>query len=266
MTDLVLLEKKDQIGWITMNRPEALNALDENMKRALIDAFNEVEYDDDIRAVVLRGAGKHFQAGGDLVSFHQDRQTMDDAAYRFRFHAAINYTKLLLTSIWRMPKPIIASVQGQAVGFGLSLAVMCDFTIAAEDAKFTLAYVRIGNSPDGASSYYLPRLLGLKKATELAMLGEQLTAHDAKQHGLVSFLAPPEKLAEVTETLAKRLATGPTRAYGNIKKLMHASLENNWERQLQMEAECFVDNVTSNDFNEGLTAFVERRPTRFTGR
>tara|TARA_R110002167_G_scaffold192690_1_gene395261 strand:- start:190 stop:990 length:801 start_codon:yes stop_codon:yes gene_type:complete len=266
MNDLVLTETVDQIAWLTMNRPQALNALDEEMKGALLQAFSQAEFDPDVRVVVLRGAGRHFQAGGDVQSFHRDLEAMTEPELKLRFLAAINRTKLLLTAIRRMHKPVIASVHGQAVGFGLSLAVMCDFTIASESARFTLAYVRIGNSPDGGASYLLPRIVGLKKAMEIAMLGNRFTAREAKELGLVNFVVPDDALAAETETLARRLASGPTRAYGNIKKLMHASMDGDWERQLQLEAECFVDNVTSADFREGLSAVVEKRDSRFTGR
>jgi 2-(1,2-epoxy-1,2-dihydrophenyl)acetyl-CoA isomerase len=264
--ELVLLEKKDQIGWITLNRPEALNAMDENMKAAITDALAKAEFDDDIRVVVIRGAGKHFQAGGDLVSFHRDRQEMSEPQYKQRFLSAINRTKLLLTAIRRMNKPVIAAVHGQAVGFGLSLAIMCDFTIATESAKFTLAYVRIGNSPDGAASYFLPRIVGLKKAIEIAMLGSQLTAQEAKDYGLINFLVSDENFVSETEELANRLASGPTQAYGSIKKLMHMSMESSWEEQLQNEAESFVGNVMTDDFGEGLASFMEKRKSQFTGK
>ena len=266
MSDLVLFEKRDGIAWVTMNRPDALNALDENMKDALIAAFARAEFDAEVRVMVLRGAGPHFQAGGDLASFSEDLHSLDEAALKQRFYAKIHHTKLLTTAIRRMPKPVIAQVHGQAVGFGLSLAIMCDFTIAAEDSLFSLAYVRIGNSPDGASSYYLPRIVGWKKATEIAMLGGQLSAGEAKDLGLVSFVVPPESLAEEAEKLAARLARAPTRALAGVKRLMHASLENSWEDQLQMEADCFVANVTSDDFREGIAAFMERRRSNFTGR
>lgn len=265
-SDLVMLEKKEQVAWLTLNRPDALNALDENMKGAIIDALADAEFDDDIRVVVIRGAGKHFQAGGDLVSFHRDREEMAEPQFKQRFLAAINRTKLLSTSIRRMNKPVIAAVHGQAVGFGLSLAIMCDFTIATENAKFTLAYVHIGNSPDGAASYYLPRIVGLKKAIEIAMLGSQLTAREAKEHGLVNFLVGDDELDEETAKLAKRLASGPTQAYGSIKRLMHMSMESSWEEQLQNEAENFVGNVMTDDFGEGLASFMEKRKSKFSGR
>jgi len=266
MENLVIYEKRDQVAWLTMNRPDALNALDENMKGALIDALSAAEFDDDVRVVVLRGAGRHFQAGGDIRSFHHDVTTMATPALKQRFMGKINRSKLLLSAVRRMPKPVIASVHGQAVGFGLSFAALCDFTIATESAKFALAYVRIGNSPDGASSYVLPRAIGLKKATELAMLGDSLTATEAKEHGLVNFVVADDALAAETEKLVDRLAKSPTRALASIKKLMHASFQNSWEEQLQMEAECFVGNVASDDFREALTSFVEKRPATFTGK
>jgi len=166
----------------------------------------------------------------------------------------------------RLPKPIIASVRGAAAGAGVSLAACCDLIIAAEDAFFTLAYTRIGTSPDGGSTYALPHALGVKKTMEMALLGERFDAHTMARFGLVNFVVPTQDLEAETDDLARRLAAGPTRAYGHAKRLIYGSFENQMERQLQMEAEAFADCATTLDFREGVTAFLEKRPAAFRGR
>ena len=166
----------------------------------------------------------------------------------------------------RMSKPVVGAVQGYAAGFGVSLALACDLTICADDARFTLAYVRIGTSPDGAASYFLPRLVGLKKALEIGLLGDDFDGRTAAALGMVNFAVPAAELAERTDALARRLAAGPTHAYGNVKKLMYSSLDTTMESQLQLEAECFTSNIETHDFREGITAFVEKRKPQFRGR
>jgi len=265
MNDTVRLQTADGIATLTLNRPEVLNAIDAEMKEALVDTLTRIEVDPAVRVLVLRGAGKHFMAGGDVKGFHAERDR--DAIWkRRRFLEGINAIHPILFAVRRMPKPVIASVQGYAAGFGLSLALMADLTIAADDAKFTLAYIRIGTSPDGGASYYLPRMVGLKKALEIGMLGDDIDAATAARHGMVNFVVPAAELGAETDRLARRLAAAPTRALGNLKRLLNASLDNQLEQQLQMEAEAFADNVTTEDFREGIAAFVEKRKPAFKGR
>lgn len=265
MSDTVLLEVSDAIATLTLNRPAALNALNQDMRAALLARLAEVEADEAVRCVILRGAGGHFMAGGDIKAFYEQRDA-DRLAKRRRFLEGINALHPMLFAIRRMAKPVIAEVQGYAAGFGVSLAVACDLTIAAEDAKFTLAYVRIGTSPDGGASYFLPRLVGLKKALEIALLGDDIDAATAAAHGMVNFVVPAASLQAETRKLARRLANGPTLAYGNVKRLMYASLDSNMEAQLQLEAECFTASAFGQDFREGVTAFVEKRKPNFQGR
>ena len=173
---------------------------------------------------------------------------------------------LIMFAMRRLPKPIIASVRGAAAGAGVSLAACCDLIIAAEDSFFTLAYSLIGTSPDGGSTFQLPRAIGAKKAMEMALLGDRVGAAGLARFGLVNFVVPADDLLDVTDKLAQRLAAGPTRAYGQAKRLIYASLENQMERQLQMEAEAFADCATTDDFREGVMAFVEKRRAVFRGR
>jgi 2-(1,2-epoxy-1,2-dihydrophenyl)acetyl-CoA isomerase len=165
----------------------------------------------------------------------------------------------------RAPQPIVASVRGAVAGFGVSLMLACDLAIAAEDAFFTLAYCRIGLSPDGSSTWSLPRIVGTRKAMELALLGERFPAGEALRLGLVNRVVPVAALGEETAKLASRLASGPGRAYAHTKRLIDASLGNSLETQLQMEGVALADCMASDDLNEGAAAFVEKRAPRFKG-
>lgn len=261
---IVALEVADGVAWVTMNRPKALNALNRDMTTALVGTINPLEHDDDIRCVVIRG-GEHFMAGGDLKTFHAmlDRSRRENLV---DFEAFIHEVHSLIVAIRRMPKPVVASVRGACAGFGLSLMCAADLTIAADESYYTLAYTLIGTSPDGGSTYALPRLVGLKKATELALLGDRFDAATARDYGLLNWVVPAADLEAETEKLARRLAAGPTVAYGRTKALLQRSLDNPLERQLQLEAENFSACAVEPDFAEGVAAFLEKRKANFKGR
>jgi 2-(1,2-epoxy-1,2-dihydrophenyl)acetyl-CoA isomerase len=264
MPDL-LIDLADGVATLTMNRPEARNAFSPEMRAGLDAAFHGFENDDAVRCVVLRGAGEHFMAGGDVKGFASILSDNESADVRDLLLHRIHTLHTIMFAMRRLPKPIVASVRGAAAGAGVSLAACCDLIIAAEDAFFTLAYTRIGTSPDGGSTYALPRALGVKKTMEMALLGERLDAETMARFGLVNFVVPTSDLEAETDELARRLAAGPTRAYGHAKRLIYGSFENQMERQLQMEAEAFADCATTLDFREGVTAFLEKRPAAFRG-
>ncbi len=263
MPDL-LVNIDNHIATLTLNRPEARNALSLEMRASLRDALQAIEHDDNVRCVVLRGAGDHFLAGGDVKSM----STMIDQpkdVLRAQFQNRIHDLHPIMYAMRRLPKPIIASVAGAAAGAGVSFALSADLVIADANAYFTLAYCHIGTSPDGAASFHLPRTIGIKKAMEMALLGDRIDAATAAAMGMINFVAPAGTLEAETAKLAARLAAGPTYVYGNTKRLLYRSLENEFESQLQMEAETFADCAVRNDFREGVTAFVEKRKARFTG-
>jgi 2-(1,2-epoxy-1,2-dihydrophenyl)acetyl-CoA isomerase len=224
-----------------------------------------VEDDPAVRCVVLRGAGDHFMAGGDIKGFH-GRLTETPAARSAHFRDKIHSLHPAIVRMRRMPKPVIASLRGAAAGFGLSLALAADLAIAAEDAYFTLAYCLIGTSPDGGSSYHLPRLVGLRKAMEIALLGERFNAEAAHALGLVNWVVPGAELEVETAKLAGRLASGPGHALGETKALLNASFDNALPAQLALEAESFARCAATQDFAEGVTAFLEKRPAAFQGK
>jgi 2-(1,2-epoxy-1,2-dihydrophenyl)acetyl-CoA isomerase len=264
MTDIVQTAIEGGIATITMNRPEALNALNAEMNAALSEACARVELDEAVRAVVIRGSGGGFMAGGDLKWFYQNLD-MDTVTKRREYEGFVNNVHPLVVSLRRMPKPVIASVHGAVAGFGVSLMLACDLVVAADDCYFTLAYCNIGVSPDGGSTFALPRALGMKKAMEIALLGDRFDGAEALSAGLVNWVVPADQLEAETAKLAGRLAKGPTRVYGRTKALLQASPQSSLESQLQREAESFAMCASEPDFTEGITAFVEKRKPEFKG-
>lgn len=263
MADLEV-QYQDGIATLVMNRPEARNALSMDMRAALADVLHDIERDDSVRCVVLKGAGEHFMAGGDVKGMGESIKKSSEEI-RKEFILRIHDLHPIMFAMRRMPKPIIASCQGAAAGAGVSMALACDLVIASEDAFFTLAYCRIGTSPDGSSSFHLPRAVGIKKAMEIALLGDRFDAQTAKDIGMINFVVPTAELEAETNALAQRLAAGPTHVYGNTKALFYRSLESEFEAQLQAEAEYFADCASRPDFKEGVTAFIEKREAKFTG-
>ncbi|WP_152208063.1 enoyl-CoA hydratase/isomerase family protein [Marinobacter changyiensis] len=253
-----------QVAYLTMNRPEARNALSLEMRTEIRDRLQEAELNDNIRCIVLRGAGEHFLAGGDVKSFMAFTKLPPEER-RLTFINRIHGLNTIMLAMRRLNKPVIASVRGAAAGAGVSLALCCDMVVASEDAFFTLAYSRIASSPDGGATYYLPRLVGTKRAMEIALLGDRFSATEALGMGLINRVVPTEELAARTKELADRLASGPTRAYGNIKKLILAASDNSLEEQLQAEAETFGETAMSEDWIEGVVAFNEKRHPVFKG-
>ena len=256
---------KDNIATLTMNRPEARNALSMEMRSMMRDVLHEVEYDESVRCVVLEGKGDHFMAGGDVKNMHEYLNTHKESEIQSYFINRIHDLHPIMFSTRRMPKPVVAKVRGAAAGAGVSLAAACDLIISADTAFYTLAYCHIGTTPDGSSSFHLPRAIGIKRTLEMTLLGDRYTSQQMADMGLVNFVVPEAELDAECDKLAERLANGPTHVYGQGKRLMYRSLENEFESQLQLEAECFADCAKRNDYREGVAAFVEKRKAKFTG-
>jgi 2-(1,2-epoxy-1,2-dihydrophenyl)acetyl-CoA isomerase len=266
MSDPQILEQTaDAIATITLNRPAALNALTPEMMEGLVEATARIERDEGIRCVVIRGAGEHFMAGGDVKSF-QKSLIEDRENYLRRRERQVVAVHQLIYQLRRMPKPVLTCVQGAAAGFGLSLVLAADLAIASEDAIFTLAYRHIGLSADGGATYFLPRVVGERRALELTLLGERFAAQRALELGIVNWVVPRAALAEETAKLARKLADGPTVALGLAKRLIRSSLDHSWDEHSHREAESFAAAAATQDHLEGVSAFVEKRQPVFRGR
>ncbi len=246
---------------VELNRPDRMNAWNNQFSLDLLAAIREVTEDPGVRAVLITGAGRAFSSGADLKEAAEQADGAPFDVYRIlteRYHP-------LITGIRRMPKPVIAAVNGPAAGIGLSLALACDLVVAAESAYFSLAFVNIGLVPDGGSSLFVPSRVGFARAAELAMLGERLDARRALDWGLINRVWPDEEFGEETGKLLDRLASGATKSYAGTKRQLNQWLYERMEGQLEFEAQIQKEMAASGDFAEGLAAFAEKRPPRFSG-
>jgi 2-(1,2-epoxy-1,2-dihydrophenyl)acetyl-CoA isomerase len=262
MTDSVLYRTEGGVAHVTFNRPQVLNALDDSLIIGLEAALDRIVVDRSVRVVVLGGAGAGFMAGGDIKMF-TGLTALPPAERQAKFERFIHRVHPLILALRRLPLPIVARVHGAVAGVGMSLMMACDLAIAAEDSVFTLAYCLIGTSPDGGSTWFLPRHVGMKKAMEIALLGDRFDAVAALRLGLVNTVVPAAELDGRTAALAARLAKGPREAYAATKRLLHASLDRSLPEQLAAEAENFAGCTATEDFAEGVAAFVAKRPAKF---
>jgi 2-(1,2-epoxy-1,2-dihydrophenyl)acetyl-CoA isomerase len=262
MTSPLRVERNGAIATLTLNRPDALNTLDFPLMDALIDAAADVAADDTLRVVVLRGAGRHFMAGGDLRTFAAElakppaQRDIDFRRVIGRLHSAIE-------NFHRMPHPVVGQVHGAVAGFGLSLMNACDLVVAADDAYFASAYRNIALTPDGGGSWALPRIVGMRRAMEIMLLGERFDARRALELGLVNRVVPAAELERAVAAVVEALVNGPVLAIRNAKRLMRESLSRSLSEQLDAEAVSFGACSATADFAEGITAFLEKRPAVF---
>jgi 2-(1,2-epoxy-1,2-dihydrophenyl)acetyl-CoA isomerase len=247
---------------IVLNRPERMNAWDKQLGLDLLAAVELATADATVRAVTITGAGRAFSSGADLRAGFDPRpgdgRPDVGTALRERYHP-------IITGIRRMPKPVLAAVNGPAVGIGCSLALACDLVLATESAYLLLAFVNIGLVPDGGSSVFVPARAGAGRAATMAMLGERVPAPQASAWGLVDVLASDDTFGEEVDRLAERLATGPTRAYAAAKEQLNARVYAGLDEQLELEARLQEEMAGSGDFAEGVMAFLEKRDARFSG-
>lgn len=260
MNESVVVDVADSVATIRFNRPEVLNALDDRMMVAFRAAAESLEHDAAVRCVVLEGNGKAFASGGDVALFADRVAELPDIIVRWgrELHFAVQ-------ALRRMPKPVLASVHGAVAGAGFSILCAADLALAAQHTRFSLAYANIGASPDGGSTYFLPRLVGMKRAMELTMLPELFDTATAQQLGLVNWIVPDAEREARTRETAQRLSRGPTYAYGEAKRLLNASLSRSMETQMEEELFAFARCARTADLAEGVRAFVQKRPPHFTG-
>jgi 2-(1,2-epoxy-1,2-dihydrophenyl)acetyl-CoA isomerase len=257
----ISLDAAQGIATITLNRPDAYNALTMELARELFQAVIAVDEDPAVRCVVLTGAGKAFCGGGDVKDFVQNLPRIGALIKELT-----TYIHAVVSRMVRMPKPVITAVNGVAAGGGLALALAGDLVVAAESARFTMAYSRIAASPDGSSSYWLPRLVGIRRAMELFYTNRVLTAREAVEWGIATRALPDGEFADGVRRLAGELAQGPTLALGRGKRLFHLSTTESLETQMEHESQAIAQSGHTEDFAEGVRAFTEKRPPVFRGR
>jgi 2-(1,2-epoxy-1,2-dihydrophenyl)acetyl-CoA isomerase len=261
--ETVKYEISDNVATICMNRPDALNALSLQLTKDLGAAVARAT-SDGARAVILTGEGRAFCSGGDL----REMQSMWQKEGRIEafLEEPLEALHQVIVAIRETPIPFVAAVQGVCAGAGTNFALACDIVLAAENASFNEAFVKIGLSPDCGGSFFLPRAVGEKLAAEIFMTGETLSAERAAAIGLINRVIPADSLAAEARTLALRLAQAPTAAIGRIKKMLNASSSNDLATQLRLEHELQIESGRGDDFREGVTAFFEKRPPRFSGK
>ncbi|HEX3176311.1 MAG TPA: enoyl-CoA hydratase [Methylomirabilota bacterium] len=258
----ISVDRAAQVATVTLNRPDAFNALNLGLGRDLFDASIELDEDRDVRCIVITGAGKSFCAGGDVKDFADNLPRVGALIKELT-----TYLHGAISRLCRADKPVIMAVNGVAAGGGLSLALSGDLVLATESAKFTMAYSKIAATPDGSSSYFLPRLVGIRRAMELYFTNRVLTAREAQEWGLVTRVLPDAEFRAGVDALARELAQGPSKAFGGAKRLFHESTWQSLETQMELEAQAIANSGRTEDFAAGVTAFAGKKtPPQFKGR
>lgn len=260
MSEPVLVEKVDGVATVTLNRPESFNSLNLLAKLLLLDALRSIAEDDEVRAVVLTGAGRGFCVGQDLAEIEPDKPAKD------RFTTVGEHYAPLARLLAEMDKPVIAAINGPAAGAGLSLALAADFRIASEKASFTAAFTGIALSPDTGMSWHLPRLVGASKAVELMMLNPTVRPDEALAIGLITQIVAPDELLPTAHALATRLAAGPTLAYGMVRRLVRFAADHDLTETLAMEHQLIEQAGDTADHLGAVEAFLNKRKPEFHGR
>jgi 2-(1,2-epoxy-1,2-dihydrophenyl)acetyl-CoA isomerase len=258
MSESIQFEKKENLAIVRLNRPQKFNAINSQMAFALQAVLDECRSDKQIRAIYLTGNGKAFCAGQDLAELTGDNPPAMNTILS-------EYYNPIISRIRQMPKPVIAAVNGVAAGAGANIAIACDLVVASLSSSFIQAFSRIGLIPDSAGTFFLPRLIGLQRATALMMLGDKLSAADAMNWGLIYKVYPDETFQVQSLELANQLSAMPTRALALTKEALNASLNNNLQEQLELEDRLQTAATQTWDYKEGVAAFLEKRTAQFKG-
>lgn len=258
--DVIRYETGNGVATITLNRPEVLNALSGELMDALANAIRNANADASVRALIITGAGRGFSSGADLAAKHPEgKRPNSGTTLRTRYHPVIELLR-------GMPKPVITAVNGIAAGAGMSIALSGDIILAGASASFLQAFAKIGLIPDAGSTYFLPRYVGEVRARALAMLADKIDAQTALHYGMVWKVYPDDQLQSEARKLAEHMAKMPTQAYALIKQALNASLNRTLTEQLEVEATLQMKAGSTDDFREGVAAFIEKRPANFKGR
>lgn len=260
--ETIQFEMRGAVALITLNRPDSLNALTSQVAHEFKAVVKEAR-EKSARAIVLTGAGRAFCAGGDLREMQ--KIAAQDGRVEAFFDEPLRELNECMMLIRRTPLPIIAAVNGVASGGGCNLALVCDLVIAGESARFNQAFIKIGLTPDCGGTFVLPRLVGLRRATQLMMTGELVSAPQALAMGMINAVVPDDQLLAQAMAMAENLAQAPTAALGRIKQLLEASATNDFEKQLELERATQIESGLTKDFKEGVAAFIEKRPPKFVG-
>ncbi len=255
------MTEEGALAVVRLNRPSQYNALDDTMAAELLAAARHVHVTPGLRAMILTGSGNAFCGGGDVKAFAQAGERVP--AF---IESVVTPFHLFVTQMVRMGKPTVAAVNGVAAGGGFSLAMTCDLVIAQESAYFTSGYSKIGASPDGSMSFFLPRMIGARRTLELYLTNRNLSAQEALEWGLVTQVVPAAGLMAEARKLAEELAAGPTLAYGRARELIYESLDHSLETQLELEARGIIASSRTEDFRNATRAFVEKRKPAYAGR
>ncbi|MEZ4801834.1 MAG: enoyl-CoA hydratase-related protein [Gelidibacter sp.] len=256
----ILLKIENNIATVTLNRPEVFNSFNREMALRLQDTLDSCEKDEQVRAIVLTGNGKAFCAGQDLKEV-----TSPELNPGFKKILDEHYNPII-SRIRNIKKPVVAAVNGVAAGAGANIALACDVVVAHENVSFIQAFSLIGLIPDSAGTFFLPRLIGFQKASALAMLGDKISAEEAERMGMIYKVIPQENFESEVEKLAFKLAILPTLALGKMKDALNQSLTNNLEQQLKLESKLQIEAAQTEDYAEGVAAFVEKRKPNFKGK
>ena len=270
MSDLLLTKRESGVLWLTLNRPDRKNSISPELREELLVALEEAKSDDDVRCIVLTGAGDAFCSGVDLGRSKVTKGASEGEKARPDLRdireAMKRGMQRVITAIWELDKPVIASVNGVAAGGGAQFALVCDLVIASSSARFIEIFVKRGLAVDSGGGWLLPRLVGLSRAKELVFFGDPISAEEAHRVGLINRVVPPEELEPATREWAERLARGPTRSIGASKALLNRALETDLKTGLEEEATAQALMSQTQDFGEGVRAFAEKRDPEFKGR
>lgn len=258
MDKSVLLNIEGAVAHLIFNRPFAMNSFNGEMSEDLLKAVETLHDTPSVRAVLMRGQGKCFMAGGDVKALYEglDQMPGDIHDWADNLHRAIFLLRTLHA-------PVVAAVHGSAAGAGVSILLAADITLASSDCIFNMAYTHLGVSPDGGATYHLPRAIGYKRAMELLLLSERFDATEALNYGIINKIIPQKDLLKTAEQLTKQLSQGPTLAFAKVKKLMHTTWNNDLITQMNLEADFFTESTTTADFRAGVSAFVNKKQPKF---